>query len=103
MEKLGQERGLGDGVAAARRGGVDPQEFAAFAARVFGVAPEAVSLETRRGSLPEWDSVAHLRLVMEAESHFGVFYPLERIPRLETIADFIAAAEPSPASPSRTP
>ena len=64
--------------------------FTAFAARLFGV--DAGTLKTAEcGSMPQWDSVNHLRLVMEAEARFGVSYPLERIPNLRTIEDFIAA------------
>ena len=71
---------------------VDPAEFLAFAADVLKVAPDALSLETAYGSLPEWDSVNHLRLVMEAERRFGVYYPLERIPSMKTLADFVNPA-----------
>lgn len=65
------------------------EAFLALAARIFGVEAEKLSWATARGSIPEWDSVNHLRLVMEAESEFGVRYPLERIPGLSTLEDFI--------------
>ena len=68
---------------------MDRSRFLSLAARVFGVDASALSEATRRGDLPEWDSVNHLRLVMEAESEFGVRYGLEEIPSLETLADFI--------------
>lgn len=64
------------------------EAFAAFAAGVLGV-----SRETARGasfgSIPEWDSVNHLRLVMEAEPRFGVAYPLEEIPGMRSAPDFL--------------
>lgn len=66
------------------------EAFTAFAAKVLKVEPSRLSGETRRGSIPEWDSVNHLRLVMEAEERFGTAYPLERIPALETLDDFLA-------------
>lgn len=62
--------------------------FRALAARIFGVDPSVLTDETTRGSLPAWDSINHLRLVMEAESAFGVRYSLERIPALESFGDF---------------
>lgn len=65
-------------------------EFFALAARIFGVAPEALSAETEYESIPGWDSVNHLRLVMEAESAFDVRYALERIPAMRRLADFLA-------------
>ena len=64
-------------------------DFIAFAASVLGVAPERLTLETAYGDIPEWDSVMHLRLVMESEARYGVSIPLEKIPALHTLADFI--------------
>ena len=66
-------------------------DFIAFTASVLGVAPERLSLETACGDIPEWDSVMHLRLVMEAEARYGVSIPLETIPNLRTLADFVRA------------
>jgi acyl carrier protein len=65
----------------------------AIAARIFGVPPESLSESTRRADVPTWDSVNHLRLVMEAESALGVSYPFERIPSMETIADFLGPVQ----------
>lgn len=65
------------------------EAFLAFAAGVFNVPRETLSGATAFGSIPAWDSVNHLRLVMEAEERFGVSYPLERIPELKTLDDFI--------------
>lgn len=64
------------------------EAFAVFAARVFGVARDKVE-GAACGAIPEWDSVNHLRLVMEAEERFGASYPLERIPALHTLDDFL--------------
>ena len=66
------------------------EEFFALAARIFGVDRGEIDETTAYESIPGWDSVNHLRLVMEAEHAFGVRYPLERIPRLLTLADFTA-------------
>ena len=64
-------------------------DFIAFAASVLGVSPETLTPGTACGDIPEWDSVMHLRLVMEAEAHYGVSIPLETIPSLHALADFI--------------
>ena len=64
------------------------EAFTAFAARLFAV-PRAQLDGASYGSLPAWDSVNHFRLVMEAEAFFGVKYPLERIPSLRTVDDFL--------------
>ena len=65
------------------------EAFCALAAGIFGVTTAQVR-EAQYGSIPQWDSVNHLRLVMEAEERFGVSFPLERIPDLHTISDFLA-------------
>lgn len=65
------------------------EAFLAFAARVFKVDRAQLTGETAYQSIPAWDSVSHLKLVMEAEAEFGVSYPLERIPFLKTLDDFL--------------
>ena len=59
--------------------------FACVAGALFaqGTVPE-----TAYGAIPEWDSVMHLRLVMETEARYGSSIPLEAIPRLARLADF---------------
>lgn len=65
------------------------EAFLAFAASVFNVARETLSGATAYESIPAWDSVNHLRLVMEAEARFGVHYALEQIPELKKLDDFL--------------
>lgn len=62
------------------------KDFLEFAAAVLGIA--AVDGSTAYGSIPEWDSIQHLRLVMECEAHYGISIPLEAIPDLKTLDDF---------------
>ena len=66
----------------------DRDRFFALAARIFGVARETLTDATEYESIVGWDSVNHLRLVMETEQAFGVRYRLERIPFMRTLADF---------------
>ena len=65
-----------------------PRAFLELAADVFGVGVDALSPETAYGSIEGWDSVNHLRLVMETEAKFGKSIPLEAVPALRTLADF---------------
>ena len=65
-----------------------PQAFLELAADVFGVGAEALSPDTAFGSIEGWDSVNHLRLVMETEAKFGKPIPLEAVPERRTLADF---------------
>lgn len=66
------------------------EEFFALAARIFGMDRASIDGATAYESIPGWDSVNHLRLVMETEREFGVKYPLERIPSLMTLNDFLS-------------
>ncbi len=68
---------------------MNEEAFFSLAAEVFKVPRETLSRDTAYESIPEWDSVNHLRLVMEAEAAFGVHYPIERIPELKTLGDFL--------------
>ena len=65
------------------------EAFTAFAAEVFGVDRRELSGSAKRGEIAAWDSVNHLRLVMEAEKRFGVSYPLETVPALKRLDDFL--------------
>ena len=65
------------------------EAFLALAAEVFGVERSTLSGDTMRGAIEQWDSVNHLRLVMEAEKRFGTSYAIEQIPALERIDDFL--------------
>lgn len=65
------------------------EAFITFAAEVLKVPRETVSGETGMGTIPEWDSVAQLRLVMEAEPRFGSHYAIELIPELKKLDDFL--------------
>jgi len=69
------------------------KDFIFFAAELFGVSPESLSPETSHGSIPEWDSVMHLRLAMETEAHYGVRLPIERLPELNSLGDFMQCIE----------
>ena len=66
------------------------EAFLAFAAEIFKVPRESLGGDTEYGSIPEWDSVAHIKLAMEAEKRFGASYELEKIPFMKTLDDFLA-------------
>ena len=67
---------------------VERDEFLGFAAKVLGVPVERLSLETTYESIPEWDSIAHLRLVMEIRSTYGVEIPFEKITSITSLWEF---------------
>ena len=67
---------------------VEQRDFLEFAAGVFGVAPTGVSFETTLGSMPEWDSMAHLRLVMAVQSKYGVEIPFAEVTNVTSLWEF---------------
>lgn len=69
-------------------------EFLDFVATVLSVDRGSLSFETAYESIPEWDSVMHLRLVMEVQDRFGVDIPLERVPEVKTLGDFFSFVSP---------
>ena len=69
------------------------EEFLDFVATVLGRNRTALSLETAYGTIPEWDSVMHLRLVMEIEGRYGVDIPMEKVPEIRTLKDFFSLLE----------
>ena len=68
-------------------------EFLEFVATVLGVERPSLSLDTAYGTIPQWDSVMHLRLVMEIEERYGADIPLERVPEIRTLRDFLDLVE----------
>ena len=65
------------------------QEFLEFAAEIFGVPAENLSLETTYGSIPEWDSMAQLRLVTEVAAKFGVEIPFAEVVNVTSLWEFL--------------
>lgn len=64
-------------------------EFIAFVAEVFGLSPEKLLLETTYGSLPEWDSMAQLRLVMGVAAKYGVEIPFADVVNVTSLWEFL--------------
>ena len=64
---------------------VSEDAFFAFVSDVLGVPANALSFETTYASIPEWDSMAQLRLVTEAESRFGTAIPFADVPRVTSL------------------
>jgi len=64
--------------------------FLEFMAEVLSVPVERLSLDTAYGVLPEWDSVMHLRLVLEIGARYGVEIPVDEIAAIRTLRDFYA-------------
>jgi acyl carrier protein len=59
-------------------------------ADTLGLDPADVTPGTSRASEPNWDSLAHLRLVTAIEEAFGVKLTMAEIQGIESAADFEA-------------
>jgi acyl carrier protein len=69
------------------------QKLIDIAARILRVAPERVTLESTRDTLPEWDSLAHVRMIMEIEDEFEIEIPINDIPKIRKLNDFMKYIE----------
>ena len=63
-------------------------DFLQFIAGIFEVPAETLSLDTAYNSIPIWDSVMQLRIVMEIEAAYGVDVPIDKVAELKTLAQF---------------
>lgn len=64
------------------------KDFLGFVAGILEVPAESLSLETAYESIPQWDSVMQLRLVLELSSEYGVEIPVDEIADIKTLAGF---------------
>ena len=61
-------------------------KFLAFIAGVMEVEPSELSAETPYGE-GKWDSLMHMRLVMEVEEEYDTEIPIDEIPTIKTLGD----------------
>lgn len=75
---------------------VDINELCTLMADEFGVDPDVITTTTTSAMVPEWDSLAHLRLCLAIEQHFGVAIPMDRVGDLDSVAkigEFLARTD----------
>lgn len=63
-------------------------DFLMFVAGVLEVPAGSLSLDTAYESIPEWDSVMHLRLTLEIGSEYNVEIPVDEIANIKTLGQF---------------
>jgi acyl carrier protein len=69
---------------------IDPsihQRVAAVVGKTFGTDPATVNDGTSPDSLPAWDSLGHLRLMMAVEREFGIRLPTAQIAVARSVGD----------------
>ena len=64
------------------------QDFINFIAKVMEVDPSELTEDTAYGTIEKWDSLMHMRMVMEIEDEYGVEIPIEDIPNIKSLKDF---------------
>ena len=52
-----------------------------------------ISRETSRRDVADWDSVAHVKLVLSLEEEFGIRFSEDEVSSLQTVGDFLASIE----------
>ena len=65
----------------------------AIVAAVLRVPASQLTLETGPADVEAWDSLAQINLVSEIEAEFGVSIPIEHIPEIRHIRDFLRYIE----------
>ena len=63
------------------------QEFLNFVADIMEVDVEEISENTAYGQFEKWDSLMHLRLVMEVEGEYDIEIPIDDVPNIKTLKD----------------
>jgi len=59
--------------------------------QVFNVDPSTITAETNPATLPAWDSVGHINLILELEDVFDIRFASEEIPTLNSAERLQAA------------
>lgn len=54
------------------------------------IAPERYSEDLTAGEIPEWDSIAHVGLIMAVEAEFGIAFDVTDAVDVETAGDLLA-------------
>jgi acyl carrier protein len=65
----------------------------AIFAAIFHVPPGSVELTTSQKSLPAWDSMGHLNLVLDLEQEFAVSIPPEEVEKMTDVAAIVKSIE----------
>ena len=68
------------------------RRFAArFFADVFGTSGLALNDTTRRDDVPDWDSLANIRLLMAVEDEFGIKFSARHIAEIQDLPELVVA------------
>ena len=63
-------------------------KFIEFVSNIFEVDLSELSEDTAFGQHEKWDSLMHIRLVMEIEDEYNIEIPIDDVPNIKTLKDF---------------
>lgn len=63
------------------------EDFLKFIAKVMEVDYSELNEDTTYGEFERWDSLMHLRIIMELEEEYGVEVPIDKIPKIKTLKE----------------
>ena len=64
------------------------KDFINFIAGVMETDPSELSEDTAYGQHEKWDSLMHIRMVMEVEEKYNTEIPIDEVPDIKTLKDF---------------
>lgn len=64
------------------------KSFLEFVAGIFEVEVDELSINTQFGSIPQWDSLMHIRLVVGIEEKYNVEIPLDVASEIKELSEF---------------
>ena len=79
---------MGDMLSEKHKEGITVQQFIDFIADVMEVDASVISEDTTYGEFEKWDSLMHMRLVMEVEEEYDVEIPIDEVPDIKKLSDF---------------
>ena len=72
---------------------ITEQEIKSLIAKTLDVKIDIIDNELAIGDIPEWDSLAHLRIIMAIEKELGIRLEIEETIEIEDVEDIIDAVQ----------
>jgi acyl carrier protein len=70
---------------------ITKDDVKALVANTLGVAIDQIQDELAVGDIPEWDSLAHMRIITALETDLGVVLDIEQTLDIEDVDDIVEA------------
>lgn len=66
------------------------KKFLEIVADILEIDTQSLNLRTKKDQLAGWDSLAQIKIIAEIEEQFKTTIPIEEIPKIITLKDFLA-------------